>query len=403
MKKTKLQSVLDNKLCAGCGLCQAVFSKDKINVELDRNGFYRPIINKTLSQEESILLRKFCPGIIVKKKFTKTPVYDPIWGEMHDCFIGAASNDNIRTEASSGGAISSILIYLLESQTVNAVIHIGASINQTHINEVKISTTPQQIIDNANSRYSPSAPLIDILGNIKEFQSVAFVGKPCDVAALRQYSEYNSQIKEKVKIFISFFCAGVPSLNATLDIVKALDVELENVKKIDYRKEGWPGFFRIIDNNNKTYKLSYSLTWMKLLGPRVQFRCKLCSDGIGHIADIVCADAWEEFDEKGFPTFKNAPGKSLIISRTETGHATINDAIKKNNLQVLKNIENYREIDKMQPGQMAKKQFYLSRSLATLIKTGFFVKTNLSFYIKATYTKSLISHLMNFIGTLRRI
>ncbi|MDP2093413.1 MAG: Coenzyme F420 hydrogenase/dehydrogenase, beta subunit C-terminal domain [Hydrogenophaga sp.] len=403
MKKNKLQNVINNNLCAGCGLCQSVFGDKKILIKIDRNGFYRPCIKDNLTEIESDLLSGFCPGIIVKKPPTKTPAYDSIWGEMYDCFIGAASDTNVRNEASSGGAISSILMYLLEGNFVDAIIHTGASGNQAYINEVKISTNSQQIIDNANSRYSPSAPLIDILNNIQKFKKVAFVGKPCDVAALRQYAEFNSEVKEKVKFYISFFCAGVPSINATFDIVRALDVDLDNVKKLDYRKEGWPGFFRIIDINNNKHKLSYSLTWMKLLGPKVQFRCKLCSDGVGHLADIVCADAWEEFDEKGFPTFKNAPGKSLIISRTKVGKEILEQALSNKYLISLDKIINYRTLDKMQPGQLSKKQFYLSRKLATLLKTGSTVQTNYSFYLKATLTKNLFSHLKNFLGTIRRI
>src|SRR5690606_33976344 len=118
---------------------------------------------------------------------------------------------------------------------------------------------------------------------------------------------------------ISFFCAGVPSVNATTDIVKSMALDMEDVEKIDYRKDGWPGYFRVTHSNGIRYKLSYSLTWMNLLGPKVQFRCKVCPDGIGHFADIVCADGWDSFNESGFPTFKDAPGKSIIISRTQTG------------------------------------------------------------------------------------
>jgi coenzyme F420 hydrogenase subunit beta len=403
MKKDKLQSVIDNNLCAGCGLCQSVFSDNKIKVDLDKNGFYRPSVIFDLNSHELDLLSNFCPGVIVKKTPTKTPKYDSIWGEMYDSFIGAAGDEYLRGEASSGGAISSILIYLLESNSVDAVIHIGASSSQPYLNEVKVSTSVQQIIDNANSRYSPSAPLINILNIIHNFENVAFVGKPCDVAALRQYAELNPIVKSKIKFYISFFCAGVPSLNATLDIVSALDVEVSNIKKLDYRKEGWPGFFRVIDDNNIKHKLSYSLTWMKLLGPKVQFRCKLCSDGIGHLADIVCADAWEEFDGKGFPTFKNAPGKSLIISRTNIGQSVIHNALKTKKLRMLSSVDNFRNIDKMQPGQLSKKQYYLSRKIALFLKSGASIKSNYNYFFKATFTKGIISQLKNFIGTFKRI
>jgi coenzyme F420 hydrogenase subunit beta len=397
-----IKKILKSDLCAGCGLCQSVFGSQKLTVELNNNGFYRPKIHDILNKKENKLLTKICPGFIVRKERNKEVFSDSIWGEMFSCFVGAAKENEIREEASSGGAISAILVYLLETKKVSAVIHIGASVSSPLVNETKISTSKEQIIANANSRYSPSAPLMDILDNLKKYDSYAFVGKPCDVAGLRQLSNYNFEVKNKIKYYISFFCAGVPSLNATKDIAEAMNVDLNEISSLYYRKDGWPGYFKIIDKNKNQYKLSYSFTWMKLLGPKVQFRCKICADGVGHLSDIVCADAWDDFDANGFPTFKNAAGRSLIISRTQIGEDILQKAIKDNFLFNIKDILNIREIDKMQPGQLSKKKYHLARKLALITKTGNSVKFSSDFFWKATFRSSFFDFLKNFYGTLRR-
>jgi coenzyme F420 hydrogenase subunit beta len=400
-----LNKVLQSSMCAGCGLCQSAFGEEKIQVKIDNNGFYRPTVINPLNATENEQLKKFCPGIVVKKEKEQSPLYDSIWGEMHSCIIGASSDETTRSEASSGGAISSLLKYLLSEKLVDAVIHIGASEEVPYINEVKISTNEVQILQNANSRYAASAPLVNLHQFLKreDHKSFAFVGKPCDVAALRQYSKINPEVEQKIKYFLSFFCAGVPSTNATLDIVDAMAIEMDEVKKIDYRKEGWPGFFRVTDKNDRTYKLSYSFTWMKLLSPKVQFRCKVCPDGVGHLSDIVCADGWDSFDGKGFPTFKNAPGKSIIISRTAKGEELLQHAIDGNAILKLEEIRDFRKIDRMQPGQMSKKRYHLARKLAAMVKTGFVVSSNVEFYWSATFTQSLLVQIKNFFGTLKRI
>lgn len=400
-----LNQVLENNMCAGCGLCQDVFGTEKLMVELDRKGFYRPRILHELSTEEQKKLVKFCPGLTVKKERIRTPLYDSIWGEMISCLIGASGDPLTRNEASSGGGISSLLIYLLEKKSVDAVIHIGANSKLPHLNEVKISVTREQVITNANSRYSASAPLTEIHNIIKNsrYRHFAFVGKPCDIAALRQYSKLDPLINEKIKYFITFFCAGVPSVNATLDIVESMACNIENVEKIDYRKDGWPGYFKITQSNGNLHKLSYSLTWMNLLGPKMQFRCKVCPDGVGHFADIVCADGWDNFNERGFPTFKDAPGKSLIISRTEKGEKLLSEAINEGYILKLEEIKDFRKIDKMQPGQMSKKSFHLVRKLALFLKTGFLLRSNTSFYWKATFNRGLLPQIKNFWGTLKRV
>ena len=398
-----IRKILDNDICTGCGLCHGIFGPRKVTVELNNEGFYRPQIHAELDKEEEKLFLKICPGINVRKESNNAVYNDPIWGEMYSCFIGAANDDKIRCEASSGGAISAILVYLLETKMVSAVIHIGSSIKSPIGNEVKISTTREEVIANANSRYSPSAPLIDILNNIKDYDSYVFVGKPCDVAGLRQLSNFRHDVKNKIKYYISFFCAGVPSLNATKDIARAMDINLNDISTLEYRKDGWPGYFKIVDKHNNQHKLSYSLTWMKLLGPEIQFRCKICADGVGHLSDIVCADAWEDFDNKGFPTFKNAPGQSLIISRTSQGDELISKVLASHYIDKTRTVDDFREIDKIQPGQLSKKITFVSRLCALKLKNRITPNFNKEFYINAFIRQRFLDFIRNFLGTLKRI
>lgn len=397
-----ITKVLKNDLCTGCGLCQSIIAGHKVEVKLNNEGYYRPIILDEVTRDEFKIFRKVCPALSIRKDKENAPINDAIWGEMYACYIGAATDDTIRDQASSGGAISAILIYLLESKMIDAVVHIGASTKQLYKNEVKISKTVHDIVKNANSRYSPSAPLIDILNILTESDRFAFVGKPCDVAALKQYSLINNIIDDKIKLFISFFCAGVPSLNATKSIVESFNLELSKIKSLHYRKDGWPGSFKVTDQNNNMYELTYNESWMKRLGPHIQFRCKICADGIGEFADITCADAWSDFDEKGFPTFKNDTGRSLIIPRSKKGREILEDSIIKGHIKIIKKINNLREIDKMQPGQLSKKLYFIPRILALkiLLRTTPVFSRNL--YFKAATKANIITAIKNFIGSLKR-
>lgn len=397
-----INKIIQNNICSGCGLCQGVFGKEKISVQLTEDGYYRPFSVKGIDEKEELLLSKFCPALIDEKTKENAPYQDHLWGEMYSCSVGFSADKEIRKEASSGGCITALLNYLLSSKKVVAVVHIGASNETPYLNEIKISTTREELIQNANSRYSPSAPLLNIIEIAQKYDSIAFVGKPCDVAALRQLSHYNELIRDRVQYYISFFCAGIPSLNATKGIIAAMDVDLNNVKGLFYRKDGWPGFFKITDNVNRDYKLSYVVTWMSLLAPYIQFRCKICADAIGHQADIVCADAWEDFDGKGFPTFKDAPGKSLIISRTLKGEQLFKEVVKNESLKIDRDIVDFRELDKIQPGQFTKKVYFLPRKLALLIRQRLVPKFSSDFYFLATLKAQPISFLRNLLGTLKR-
>jgi len=70
----------------------------------------------------------------------------------------------------------------------------------------------------------------------------------------------------------------------------------------------------------------YHDSWGKILSKEVQFRCKISPDAVGSAANILCADAWYG-DEKGYPSFAEQAGRSLVMSQTARGDAFLRDAI----------------------------------------------------------------------------
>ena len=64
--------------------------------------------------------------------------------------------------------------------------------------------------------------------------------------------------------------------------------------------------------------LSYEESWGGVLGPSTHWRCKVCADGVGESGDLVAADFWS-VDERGYPVFTEGAGSSALIARTERG------------------------------------------------------------------------------------
>jgi coenzyme F420 hydrogenase subunit beta len=93
----------------------------------------------------------------------------------------------------------------------------------------------------------------------------------------------------------------------------------------------------------------------------VQLRCKICADGVGMSADLVCSDAWYG-DESGYPSFEEQDGRSLVLGRTPRGEALIAVATAAGHLKT--EPLDGREIDRMQPYQMRRTRLTLSRLLA---------------------------------------
>ena len=158
------------------------------------------------------------------------------------------------------------------------------------------------------------------------------------------------ELGSKVVLTISFFCAGIPSLNSTKQLINLSGIQKKNIKSLHYRKNGWPGNFTIISKFGDTFEKSYKYAWGRILGKNLQFRCKICPDGIGHYADLVFADAWKSFDDKGYPDFKDTKGQSLMISRSEKGLEISKLLLNENYIEECGEI-NLDDIDKLQPGQ----------------------------------------------------
>jgi coenzyme F420 hydrogenase subunit beta len=120
---------------------------------------------------------------------------------------------------------------------------------------------------------------------------------------------------------IAFMCAGVPSYKGTDAVLKAMGVaDPTALLSFRFRGDGWPGYATAVLADGTRYQMDYNTSWGTILNRFLQFRCKVCPDGIGEFADITFADGWH-CDEQGYPLFEETNGRSLVVTRTAKGAA----------------------------------------------------------------------------------
>lgn len=283
-------------------------------------GFLRPLQTAPLSADTDAAIAAVCPGLgqTVEAGGRRD---DALWGPFLEMRTGHATDPDLRFRASSGGALSALVAHLLATGAVDGAVQVEAGTPPV-ANAVIVSTKAPDVVRAAGSRYAPSAPLAEIVPLLKGSQRHAFVGKPCDVAAMRALQVLDPRARDRFPYLISFFCAGVPSQQGAEAILTALGVTSEEVTAFRYRGMGWPGRATATLTDGSERSMTYVDSWGKILSSRVQHRCKICADGTGVAADIAFADAWDA-DENGYPTFEERPGTSLIVARTEVGSALI--------------------------------------------------------------------------------
>ena len=213
-----------NTYCTGCGLCHSVQGTE---LKMIDGGFPNVDVKKGESLE---FYHSVCPVFYYKGK----QKHD-IWGNIEKALIGYSSNKKIRFKAASGGALTEICCYLLENKKVDAIIHTTYDPDDQTKTISCVSTTVEEVISRCGSRYGISVPLKDILQIVQSDKKYAFVGKPCDVMALRRYLNKNEKLTKNIIYLLSFFCAGEPSVNAQDELLKKIGTYRQGCDTLVYR------------------------------------------------------------------------------------------------------------------------------------------------------------------------
>ena len=375
--------------CVGCGLCQA-YTKAELNI--DKKGFSYPVTG------DEKWMEAVCPiGNLPNEEYSVSS----IWGRRKAVYFGWSNNVQVRTIASSGGVVSEIAAFLLDTKTVDGIIHISADAEHQTENVTTISYSADDVYSKCGSRYSISHPL-DIMDRLDPAKTYAFIGKPCDVVALRNFQKLNPDNKRVIPILLSFFCMGLPSADAQEKLLTALDSDRESCRSLVYRGNGWPGFATAVNEDGSSKQIDYSSSWGRILGRDLMPACRFCLDGIGEAADISCGDAWY-IGKNGKPDFSEHEGRNIVFARTQLG------------LEILKKMENtgtvtLKVVDNPETylAAVQRSQFFRRASMRSRIAALRIMGKAYPRYPKEmlkTYSQQITSkeRMKTFLGTCRRI
>lgn len=308
-----VSKVVESGNCTGCGGCTLVYSQLRMGLHPD--GFLRPerkgptLARGEWSSEQDDRFRSICPGCRVDAP-TEGVRDHPVFGRYMDAWQAHAVDPEVRFAGSSGGVLTALSSWLVETGRVESVAGVSGAGTRTVPLQL---TTRAEALSASGSRYAPASALSGMshpLGSSK-----AMVGKPCEASALRQIVD--SSASKDGPVILSFFCAGTPSQKATDRLLAELGIDAREAEAVRYRGRGWPGKFTATSAEHEV-EMTYHESWGKHLGRDIQPVCKICPDGTGGSADISVGDYWHS-DEHGFPLFEDAPGSSVVIARTRRG------------------------------------------------------------------------------------
>ena len=152
--------------------------------------------------------------------------------------------------------------------------------------------------------------------------ALAFIGKPCDLAGLRNYALEDERVNNLVKFWLTPVCGGYMPHKSTKAFYRRMGVEPDQVAGLRYRGHGcpWPTRIttakKVVDAHHLDFWGEDESMW------DMPFRCKVCPDGIGEASDIAVADTWVS----GSPNREDSVtdlGTNAVIASTTSGAALL--------------------------------------------------------------------------------
>jgi coenzyme F420 hydrogenase subunit beta len=364
-----IQDVAERNLCCGCGAC-ASLSPEEIEMVDDLDQGRRPLIatGRPPTDPRSAEAMKACPGVGLghEPEDLRRPglirELIPGWGPVLEVWEGYAADPDLRWAGSSGGAASGLALHCLEHESMHGVLHIAARQDIPYLNETVLSTTRDELLSRTGSRYAPASPC-DGLGLIESAPSpCVFIGKPCDAAAVSMARKLRPLLDRNLGINIAFFCAGTPTTRGTFEMLKRMGVnDPHRLVSLRYRGNGWPGLATAVYEDDhgerREETLTYEQSWGDVLTRHKQWRCKVCADHTGELADISVGDPWYREVKPG------ESGQSLVVVRTERGRAIVRRAIESGTM-VIEKVDPQRLPDS-QPNLLATRGAVWGRSLGS--------------------------------------
>jgi len=331
VKKT-IEDIRDAGLCTGCGTCVGLCPNSAIHLSKTED-IYIPILNeKKCNKCETCF--EVCPGYSVNFRKLNLMIFgrepqNSILGNYVNCYMGHATDPGLRYNCASGGLITGLLVSAIEEGIIDGALVTKMSDTHPLEPEVFIARTKDEIISASKSKYCPVPANIALGDVLREEGKFATVGLPCHIQGIRKAEIINKKLAKKIVLHLGLFCNHGSTFSATKYLLKKMDLNDKDVKRIDYRGEGWPGGMSItLKNGEKKFIRHFDpFYWghvfnMYFLTPR----CALCNDKICELSDISFADAWHLSNSK--------IGESIIISRNKIGEESLQKAARKKKIEI---------------------------------------------------------------------
>mgnify|MGYP003583364411 FL=1 len=229
-------------------------------------------------------------------------------------FLAYAADAELRRRGTSGGVGSALLKLLFDQGRIQTAVSF-------EYDAAALQYVPKLIHSYAEYRPVGSVyheiSLIDFIrrnaGAIRG--GFACFCLPCQARAIRHAVESGGH----ACFLLGLACSSQQSVDATRYLLERLGLRADDVRRIQYRGNGWPSGIQIELADGRTQTVpNLGSVWSRIFHSRlfIQPRCFRCDDTLNALADVALADPWLASLRTDV-----GEGKTLVMVNTPAGEA----------------------------------------------------------------------------------
>jgi coenzyme F420 hydrogenase subunit beta len=296
------QSVLEPRLCTGCGACALACPKEAIRFDADD-----VVSPKFVLDAEACGSCRACvdvcpgrdPGTPEQevRLLGRTRTEAERWVGIYQDVYGGASADPATFNASaSGGSTTTLLAAAMRYFGAPVALVMGREPDRPWRSAPALVRSKENLDECAQSTYQLAPYLLKLreLFAAEPHTNVVMSGIACHVQAVRKLQCLDTPVgqwaRERIKFVIEIGCSSntLPTGTETL-IGELAKVSLSEVTRMKYREGDYPGQIAV---SNKKSEISFVPFWQAVrhFADNKTHRCLSCGDWVSGLADITVSD-----------------------------------------------------------------------------------------------------------------